>query len=68
MAYMAYGDLTMLEEEYTGARAWLDEGIPRNERCLWDRSAFQFGDWLDPLAPADDPGAASTNASFVADG
>ncbi|MEO6116732.1 MAG: family 78 glycoside hydrolase catalytic domain, partial [Pseudolysinimonas sp.] len=32
---------------------------------LWDRG-FQFGDWLDPLAPPDDPGAARTPSTLVA--
>ncbi|KJL47290.1 Bacterial alpha-L-rhamnosidase [Microbacterium hydrocarbonoxydans] len=32
---------------------------------LWDQG-FQFGDWLDPDAPADDPGKAKTPAEVVA--
>jgi len=32
---------------------------------LWD-TGFQFGDWLDPDAPADDPGKAKTPAEVVA--
>lgn len=27
---------------------------------------FQFGDWLDPTAPADDPGRAMTSSALVA--
>lgn len=32
---------------------------------LWD-TGFQFGDWLDPDAPADDPGKSKTPAHVVA--
>ena len=32
---------------------------------LWD-TGFQFGDWLDPAAPPDDPGAARTDQALVA--
>ncbi|KAI8963102.1 glycoside hydrolase family 78 protein [Daldinia sp. FL1419] len=65
--YRASGDLDVLREQYVGAKAWLDDGIPRNEAGLWSRSSFQLGDWLDPLAPPDDPGRATTSSFFVAD-
>ena len=32
---------------------------------LWD-TGFQFGDWLDPAAPPEDPGAARTPSALVA--
>lgn len=41
--------------------------MPRNEVGLWNRSTFQFGDWLDPLAPQRDAGAATTHKLLVAD-
>ncbi|OTA68073.1 glycoside hydrolase family 78 protein [Hypoxylon sp. EC38] len=66
-AYRSSGDLVVLQEQYSGAKDWLDNGIPRNEAGLWDRQSFQFGDWLDPKAPYDDPGRATTNSSYVAD-
>ncbi|KAI0158034.1 glycoside hydrolase family 78 protein [Hypoxylon sp. FL1284] len=66
-AYQSYADLEALRDQYTGAKAWLDSGIPRSEDGLWNRSYFQLGDWLDPLAPADDPGKATTSPSYVAD-
>ncbi|KAI0844606.1 glycoside hydrolase family 78 protein [Daldinia vernicosa] len=65
--YRASGDLDTLREQYTGAKAWLDEGIPRNEAGLWSRSNFQLGDWLDPKSPPDDPGRATTSSTYVAD-
>ncbi|KXH52311.1 hypothetical protein CSAL01_06052 [Colletotrichum salicis] len=52
--YQAFGDLGLLEEH-------------RNEVGLWNRSSFQFADWLDPKAPFDAPGNATTAKHFVAD-
>ncbi|KAJ4300796.1 hypothetical protein N0V90_002884 [Kalmusia sp. IMI 367209] len=65
--YQSTGDKQMLEEQYDGARTWIDSGIPRNDVGLWERSTFQYGDWLDPKAPADEPGAATTHKHLVAD-
>ncbi|KAL2784585.1 bacterial alpha-L-rhamnosidase-domain-containing protein [Aspergillus keveii] len=65
--FQTYGDKGMLREQYPGAQDWIDRGLPRNEVGLWNRSSFQFGDWLDPKAPADSPGAATTSTSLVAD-
>ncbi|KAI1660617.1 glycoside hydrolase family 78 protein [Daldinia decipiens] len=66
-AYHASGDRNALREQYTGAKAWLDDGIPRNEAGLWNRSNFQLGDWLDPKSPPDEPGRATTSSTYVAD-
>ncbi|PYI04924.1 alpha-L-rhamnosidase [Aspergillus sclerotiicarbonarius CBS 121057] len=65
--YQAYGDKVMLREQYPGAKDWIDKGISRNEVGLWNRSTSQFGDWLDPKAPADSPGDATTNKYLVSD-
>ncbi|KAL2114189.1 hypothetical protein VUR80DRAFT_116 [Thermomyces stellatus] len=65
--YMAFGDKAMLREQYSQARAWVDTGIPRGPQGLWDRECFQFGDWLDPLAPPEDAGQATTSKHLVAD-
>jgi len=66
-AYLAFGDLDMLEEQYTSAKAWIDFGIPRNKVGLWKRDNYQFGDWLDPLAPYGNAAAATTSATLIAD-
>ncbi|PVH99473.1 glycoside hydrolase family 78 protein [Periconia macrospinosa] len=65
--YQSTGDKVMLNDQFPGAQAWIDKGIPRNENGLWDRSKTQFGDWLDPKAPPEDAGAATTSKSLVAD-
>lgn len=64
--YQAFGDLVMLAEQYKSAQAWIDTGIPRNDVGLW-KAGRQFGDWLDPKSPPDDPGAATTAVLLVAD-
>jgi alpha-L-rhamnosidase len=47
-------------------RAWVDRvGELAGERRLWDQG-FQFGDWLDPVAPPENPGAARTSHPLVA--
>ncbi|PSN59385.1 alpha-L-rhamnosidase A [Corynespora cassiicola Philippines] len=65
--YQTTGDKVMLEEQYPGAQAWIDKGIPRNEAGLWNRSTFQFADWLDPLSPPSAPGNATTDKHLVSD-
>jgi len=65
--YQAFGDIALLEEQYSQAQAWIDTGVMRNEVGLWHRSSFQFADWLDPKAPADAPGNATTAKHLVAD-
>lgn len=65
--YLSFGDSDMLAEQYVSAQAWMDTGISRNEVGLWNRSTFQFGDWLDPTSPPDNPGDARTAKHLVAD-
>ncbi|UPK99935.1 hypothetical protein LCI18_010870 [Fusarium solani-melongenae] len=66
-AWQAYGDLGILEEQYEQAQAWLDIGVDREASGLWNKQGYQWGDWLDPLAPESDAGAATTDKHFVAD-
>jgi alpha-L-rhamnosidase len=62
----AYGDPDVLAEAFT---SMVNHG--RRVRGLlsptgvWD-AGFQFGDWLDPDAPADQPGAAKADPGVVA--
>ncbi|KAI0396807.1 glycoside hydrolase family 78 protein [Xylariaceae sp. FL0594] len=65
--YQSSGDLGSLRDQYIGAKAWVDSGIPRGPDGLWDHSYAQYGDWLDPKAPNDNPGGATTSSSLVAD-
>ncbi|KAI1199227.1 extracellular glycosyl hydrolase family 78 protein [Nemania serpens] len=65
--YQSTGDLAALAAQYVGAKAWVESGIPRGSNGLWDHTYYQFGDWLDPKAPNDNPGAATTDSALVAD-
>ncbi|MFB7890594.1 family 78 glycoside hydrolase catalytic domain [Microbacterium sp. NPDC056044] len=64
--YQAYGDLGVLEAQFDSMVAWVDEvtaaaGADR----VWS-AGFQFGDWLDPTAPANRPEQAQTYPEIVA--
>ncbi|BAL89931.1 putative alpha-L-rhamnosidase [Actinoplanes missouriensis 431] len=64
--WQAYGDLAILRTQYPSMTAHV-----RRVRTLlspagvWD-SSFQFGDWLDPDAPADAPAKAKADPGVVA--
>ena len=62
----ATGDLAVLER-HVGAMARFVDGVAAvaGESRLW-RGGFQFGDWLDPDAPPEDPAAAKADADVVA--
>ena len=64
--YRHFGDAEILRRHYASMRRWVEqvEGLA-GESHLWDRG-FQFGDWLDPAAPPDQPARARTDAGLVA--
>ncbi|KAH7170158.1 bacterial alpha-L-rhamnosidase-domain-containing protein [Dactylonectria macrodidyma] len=65
--YQASGDVRVLQAQLEGMKAWIDQGIPRNERKLWDTTSVQqLGDWLDPSAPPSEPGLSRADSVFVA--
>jgi alpha-L-rhamnosidase len=63
--YERYGDLGILRRQFTSARAWVDKIASLTTDGVW-AGGFQFGDWLDPAAPPDDPFAARTPTDVVA--
>ena len=64
--YQRYGDTAFLDAQFESMRAWVDlVATLAGEGRLWDKG-FQFGDWLDPSAPPDKPGAGRTNPHVVA--
>jgi alpha-L-rhamnosidase len=64
--YQRFGDLGVLRDQYPSMRAWVEHIVGlAGERRLW-LGGFQFGDWLDPAAPTDNPFAARTDADLVA--
>ncbi|KAJ6785286.1 hypothetical protein PWT90_01086 [Aphanocladium album] len=65
--YNSSGDVAILRRQYNSMKAWVDQGIPRGANGLWDQDVWQYGDWLDPSAPPDQPGNGSTDSHLVAD-
>jgi alpha-L-rhamnosidase len=64
--YERYADSGVLERQYPSMKAWVDQvAALAGERRLWE-GGFQFGDWLDPNAPPDEPGQAKTDHDIVA--
>ncbi|WP_218040433.1 alpha-L-rhamnosidase [Actinomadura sp. WMMB 499] len=64
--YRAYGDLEILRRAYGSMTAFVRDVESRLDGDgLWS-SGFQFGDWLDPDAPADDSAGAKTDRFLVA--
>ncbi|MFI5897806.1 family 78 glycoside hydrolase catalytic domain [Actinoplanes sp. NPDC051513] len=64
--YQRTGDLQVLERQLPSMSAWVDKvaALAGPDR-LW-RGGFQFGDWLDPTAPPEDPGQAKADPDVVA--
>ncbi|MFF4633895.1 family 78 glycoside hydrolase catalytic domain [Streptomyces griseorubiginosus] len=64
--YRASGDTGLLAAQYDSARRWVDL-VTRlaDPSGLWNRG-YQLGDWLDPFAPPDDPGAGRTDRHLIA--
>ncbi|KAK8085281.1 hypothetical protein PG997_006552 [Apiospora hydei] len=65
--YLYSGDKTTVRNCWSGMRKYIDEEVRRDADDLWDPRIWQRGDWLDPAAPPDDPGAARTDGTLVAD-
>ncbi len=65
--YSSYGDREIVKQQLESMQAWLERGIVRDKATgLWQEDAYQFGDWLDPKAPPDEPGNSITDPILVA--
>jgi alpha-L-rhamnosidase len=64
--YQAYGDTSVLADAFPAMAAHVRrvEGL-RSANGLWD-TGFQFGDWLDPTAPPEEPFKAKADNGVVA--
>ncbi|MGM9470449.1 family 78 glycoside hydrolase catalytic domain [Pseudarthrobacter sp. YS3] len=61
-----FGDTGLLRRQYSSMRDWADALLKvRDSSGLW-QGQMQLGDWLDPAAPPDKPGAARTHGDIVA--
>jgi alpha-L-rhamnosidase len=64
--YQHSGDSGVLARQLPSMRAWVDHvAALAGPDHLW-RGGFQFGDWLDPTAPADNPGGARADPDVIA--
>jgi len=64
--YERFGDRGVLEAQYDSMRDWVEVLLGlAGPRLLWE-GRFQFGDWLDPAAPPERPGDATTDRDLVA--
>ena len=64
--WQAYGDRRVLEDQYGSMAAHVRRVESKlSPTGLWD-TGFQFGDWLDPTAPPEDPAAAKADPGVVA--
>lgn len=64
--YQRTGDAGVLERQLPSMRAWVDRlaDLAGPDR-VW-RGGFQFGDWLDPAAPPEDPFRAKADPDVIA--
>ena len=64
--WQAYGDRAVLEDQFESMTAHVRRiGSLLSPSGLWD-TGFQFGDWLDPDAPPEDPAQAKADTGVVA--
>ena len=64
--YQRTGDAAVLARQLPSMRAWVDRLVDlAGPDRLWT-GGFQFGDWLDPTAPPDNPFGAQADPDVVA--
>ncbi|MFL5727621.1 MAG: family 78 glycoside hydrolase catalytic domain [Chloroflexota bacterium] len=64
--YDSYGDATILRRQLPSMRRWVHSLVARRGDDGLLPDAMQFGDWLDPDAPSDQPWLAKANSTFLA--
>lgn len=64
--YQRFGDRQLLKRQLPSMKAWADVLIERAGSSLLWRGGFQFGDWLDPTAPPENPFDARTDPDLIA--
>ena len=63
--YERFGDLDVLAAQYDSMCSWIDAIAVRSRpNGLWQ--SWQFGDWLDPSAPPNNPAKGRTDGDLVA--
>ncbi|MEN0101960.1 MAG: family 78 glycoside hydrolase catalytic domain [Curtobacterium sp.] len=64
--FQAFGDRGLLEDQWASAKAWVDGVLASGDEDLVRVDGFEFGDWLDPLAPPEDAAAAKADKYCLA--
>jgi alpha-L-rhamnosidase len=66
VVYERTGDAGLLARQLPSMKAWVDRMVDlAGDDLLWT-GGFQFGDWLDPTAPPDNPFAAKADPDVIA--
>lgn len=66
VTYQRTGDKAVLSRQLESMKAWVDcVSSLAGADYLWT-GGFQYGDWLDPSAPPEDPGRAAADPDVVA--
>lgn len=63
--YQEYGDTTVLSRQFDSMRRWVDKVFSLSVDGVRS-GGFQWGDWLDPIAPAENPFAAKADPDAIA--
>ena len=63
--YQRFGDAEILARQFGSMRGWVDKIAGLTTDGVWAGGA-QFGDWLDPTAPPDNPFLAKADPDVVA--
>jgi alpha-L-rhamnosidase len=64
--YESYGDPAILRDQLDSIHRWVDSLVAREGPDGLLGPSTQFGDWLDPDAPAERPWEAKTSSDFLA--
>jgi len=62
--YTAYGDISVLQNQYSSMKAWVDFIGTQSKNNLWD-SGFHFGDWLFYSVDNDTDGRSAVTSKFM---
>jgi alpha-L-rhamnosidase len=65
VAYERFGDHGLLDRQYPSMTRYVDACLTAHGGGI-NRELFQFGDWLDPAAPAGEPSEGVTDRHLVA--
>ena len=64
--YLRNGDRGVLDRQFASMTGWVDHLASMADASGLIREGMQLGDWLDPAAPPEDPGAGVTDKYLVA--